>query len=315
VSKRQAVISIGTNSTRLLLADLAPEIPHVEITRSIGTRIGEGLGQTGKLGDEPVRRTIDAIRQLHGQVRGHYLRLFVIATSALRRAENGDEFTRNVESITGAELRVLAGDEEAQAAYRGAITVFGPPDGKRSGVIDTGGGSTEYAVGTGNVAEQLHSCEIGAVRLTEAEPALAGRDGPVDEASVDRAREIARTALMPLRDFPRVDRLAFVGGSATTAAAILRARSGPIASQQVTRTQLQTVLARLCSMTLEERKLLPGMRAQRADILPGGIVVLDTALEIVEQDAATATTADLLLGFLLQQRDASAPARQDNAVP
>lgn len=305
MSKHYAVISVGTNSTRVVLADVAPEMPYVDLARSIGTRIGESLGQRGRLGDEPMRRTLDAIRQLQRSVRGHYVRIFAVATSAVRRAENGDEFAAQVQAILGVPLRVLSGEEEAAASYRGAITAFGALHGQRVGVVDTGGGSTEYAVGTSASAEQLISCEIGAVRITEAVPALAGRDGVVDLTTIERARSIARQYLAPLGEYPPVERLAFVGGSATTTASIVRGRKGKIASFTVTRADLQKVLVRLCGMTLKERKEVVGMKAQRADILPGGIVVLDTVLDLVKRDVAIATTADLLLGFLLQQRDAA----------
>lgn len=305
MSKHYAVISIGTNSTRVLLADVAPELPHVDLARSIGTRIGEGLGQSGALSEEPMRRTLEAIAQLLRAVRGHYVRLFAVATSALRRAENADVFSERVQAMLGVGLQVLTGDEEATASYRGAITAFGALHGERVGVVDTGGGSTEYAIGTTTVPERFESFEIGAVRLTEAVPALAGREGAVDPATIERGRAIARQALAPMREFASVERLAFVGGSATTTAAIVRAKKGTIASYPLTRADLQRTLLRLCAMSLVERKTIAGMKAQRADILPGGIIVLDTILDIVKRDVAVATTADLLLGYLLQQRDAA----------
>jgi len=307
LSKHYAVISIGTNSTRVLLADVAPDVPRVHVATSIGTRIGEGLGESGELGAEPMRRTYDAIRQLHRSIRGHYVRLFAVSTSAVRRATNGAEFANGVQEILGVPLRVLSGDEEASAAYRGALTALGALHGERAGVIDTGGGSTEYAVGTGPAPDQLVSCEIGAVRLTEAVPELAGRDGAVELGTIERARAIARQALEPLKDFPAIERLAFVGGTATTTASIVRGRRSMNSSFSMTRDDLQKVLARMCAMSLDERKGIPGIKPQRADILPGGIIVLDTVLDIVKRDAAVATAADLLLGFLLQQRDAAPP--------
>lgn len=282
---------------------MAPEFPHVDLAQSIGTRIGEGLGQRGHLGEEPMKRTIDAIGQLNRLVRGHYLKLFAIATSAVRRADNGTEFTDRVQNELGVPVNVLSGDEEAIASYRGAITAFGALHGERVGVVDMGGGSTEYAVGSGHDPERFMSCEIGAVRLTEAVPELAGRDGVVALSTIERARAIARQALEPIRDYPAVERLAFVGGTATTAASIVRGRKGKIASFTLTRANLQKVLVRLCGMTIKERKDVVGMKPQRADILPGGIIVLDTVMDIVKRDIVVATTADLLLGFLLQQRD------------
>lgn len=307
MSKHYAVISIGTNSTRALLADVAPAIPRTVVARTIGTRIGEGLGASGQLGDEPMARTLDALRQLQRSVRGHYLRLFAVATSALRRAENGDEFLARAGDILGVPVRVLSGDEEAEASYRGAITALGELRGERVGAIDTGGGSTEYAVGTTTAPERVISSEIGSVRLTEANPTLAGRSGTVDSATIERARAAARAALAPLSGGDPVERLALVGGSATTTAAILRAHRGAVDAYPMTRADLQRVLERLCSVDLDGRKAIEGMRAQRADILPGGIIVLDAALEILGIEEAVATTSDLLLGILLAQRDAAEP--------
>ncbi|MBV9718373.1 MAG: hypothetical protein JOZ77_03585 [Candidatus Eremiobacteraeota bacterium] len=307
MSKRYAIVSIGTNSTRLLLADIDPENPRIEVARSIGTRIGEGLGERGRLGDEPMQRTLDALAQLTRAVRGHYVRLFAVGTSALRRAENGDEFAQRVTALTGVSLRVLSGEEEAKASYRGALTAFEKLRGERVGVLDMGGGSTEYATGDSLEPESVVSCEIGAVRLTEAVPSLAGRDGAPDTSAVEKARAIARDALKPLTDCAAVDQLAFVGGSATTTAAIVRGRPSPHGSSSLTRADLQRWLERLLAMTLDERKRVAGMKRQRADILPAGIIVLDTALELIGRDRAIATTADLLLGILLQERDAAGP--------
>jgi exopolyphosphatase / guanosine-5'-triphosphate,3'-diphosphate pyrophosphatase len=313
VSRRYAVVSIGTNSTRLLLSDVEPDVPRIELTRSIGTRIGEGLGEHGRLAEEPMTRTLAALEQLVRAVRGHYVRLFAVATSALRRAENGEAFAQRVFDVLGVPLRVLTGEEEAAASYRGALTAFGTLRGEQVGVVDVGGGSTEYAVGNSAEPERVISCEVGAVRLTEALPALAGRDGAVDPATLERARAIAREALARLAEYANVERVAIVGGSATTTAAIVHARKTPPLSYALTRGDLERTLARLTAMTLEERKAVAGMKPQRADILPGGIVVLESALEIIGRDEAIATTADLLLGIALEQRDAAGPRQAAGA--
>jgi len=304
LSKHSAVISIGTNSTRVLLADMAPDVPHVDLAQSIGTRIGEGLRESGHLGDEPMQRTLAAVRSHLRSVRGHYLKLYAIATSAVRRADNGAAFTQAVTDLIGVPVHVLSGDEEASASYRGAITALGTLHGEEVGVIDTGGGSTEYAIGDGPMPERTTSCEIGAVRLTEAVPTLAGRDGVVDLDTIERARSIAREALAPIAGFRAIEKLAFVGGSATTAACVVRGKKTKIERFELTRVDLQRTLVRLCALSYKERKEIVGMKPQRADILPAGIIVLETALDLLGRDRATATTADLLLGYLLQQRDA-----------
>ncbi|MDP9025915.1 MAG: hypothetical protein M3N13_11145, partial [Candidatus Eremiobacteraeota bacterium] len=231
------------------------------------------------------------------------VKLYAIATSAVRRAENGDAFAAAVREIIGAPLHVLSGDEEAEASYRGAITALGRLHGEDVGVADMGGGSTEYAIGNGPHSERTTSCEIGAVRLTEVMPALAGHDGIVDLDTIERARAIARKALSPLEDFRKIEKLALVGGTATTTAAIVRGKKTRIDRYEVTRSDLQRTLVHLCALDNKARKAIVGMKPQRADILPAGIIILETLLDIVGTESATATTADLLLGYLLMQRD------------
>ncbi len=305
MSKRYAIISIGTNSTRVALADVASPIPHVELARSIGTRIGEGLRESGALGEAPMQRTLDAVASHLRAVRGHYVKLFAIATSALRRATNGEAFTARVEALLGVPVHILSGDEEAAASYRGAITVFGPLHNEELGVVDVGGGSSEYATGNGPLPGHTVSCEIGAVRLTETLPLLCGDDGVVDLDTIENARELARKALAPIAALPKVGHIAFVGGSATTVASMIRGKRTKFDEYELSRSDLQRALVRLCALPLKDRKALAGMKPQRADILPAGIIVLETVLDLIGHDRATATTADLLLGYLLQHVDAA----------
>ena len=287
---------------------MEPDIPRVDLARSVGTRIGEGLRDSGTLGELPMQRTLDAVASHLRAVRGHYVRLFAIATSALRRASNGDAFTARVQAMLGVPVQILSGDEEAAASYRGAITVFGPLHNEELGVVDVGGGSTEYATGNGPTPDRTVSCEIGAVRLTEMLPLLAGNDGVVDLDTIEHARRIAREAVAPIADFAKVGHVAFVGGSATTVAALIRGKRTKIDAYELSRSDLQRALVRLCALPLKERKTLAGMKPQRADILPAGIIVLETVLDMIGEDRATATTADLLLGHLLQQVDGAGRA-------
>ncbi len=295
-----AVLSVGTNSTRLILADMRTEIPHVELARTVGTRIGEGLGEVGELGEEPMARTLAVLAEYSNGVRDRCERYVVVGTSALRRASNADAFAERARKATGQPLRVLAGEEEARASFRGAVGSLQHFDG-RSGVVDIGGGSTEYAVGSGNEASSMHSYEIGAVRLTEQLPPLSGRYGNVDGQSLADAVRIAAENLAPMKKEPAIERLLFVGGSATTTAAI--AGGGAARVPELTRSVLAHSLERLCALDLEHRKLIAGMRPQRADILPAGIILLATAMEIVGQRSALVAPGDLLLGVLLQERE------------
>jgi exopolyphosphatase/guanosine-5'-triphosphate,3'-diphosphate pyrophosphatase len=296
-----AVLSVGTNSTRGLLAAYDSDGIRVPFARSIGTRIGEGLGRSGDLRPEAIARTLRALDRLHRELGGRYDRLWAVTTSAVRRADNATVFLELVRERFGVRMDVLTGPEEARAAYRGAAAAVRPIPGERIGVVDSGGGSTEFAIGSGIEADAAVSCEIGAVVLTEAVPELNGRSGPVGVSALERARALARVALEPLRGFERGVKVALVGGSASTAAAI--ARGGLMGRDVVdlSRSDLQRVLRRLCSLDLDRRKRMRGMRVQRADILPAGIVILDTALELLEARCSVASRWDLLLGVLLDR--------------
>jgi exopolyphosphatase/guanosine-5'-triphosphate,3'-diphosphate pyrophosphatase len=297
----RGIISIGTNSTRALVAALNGT-PKVVLARSIGTRIGEGLKERGHLDDEPVRRTLDAVREHAAAVRELTDDVCAIATSALRRADNGNAFAQQVREIAGAPLEIISGEEEARRSFIGAVSGIEHPPETIFGVLDVGGGSSEYATGTKEEPQQIVSCEIGAVRLTESVPELTGSGGPVEEATIACAREFAREATQPIAQFAAVDRLAIVGGSATTAVAVDRGDRVMFSYAWIARAQLQSLIQRLCSMNLDERKALPGMNPQRADILPAGLIIVDTVLERTNQDRALVSTNDLLLGTLLLSR-------------
>lgn len=284
---KRGLISIGTNSTRALVAELNGN-PEVVLQRSIGTRLGEGLRDSGELQKDAMRRTLDAVESHTRAVRQLTDRLAAIATSAVRRANNAGDFARDVERITGVTLQTISGDEEARASYMGATS--GLERDRTYGVVDVGGGSTEYATADDHV-----SCEIGAVRLTELFPKLSGE---ADTPTLQAAQACVREALRPLRDFDRVEHLVFVGGSATTVAAIVKRGSADEYST-LERAQLQGVITRLSSLPTERRKNIPGMIAQRADILLAGALILDEVFVTTLHEKAVASHRDLLLGYLL----------------
>jgi exopolyphosphatase/guanosine-5'-triphosphate,3'-diphosphate pyrophosphatase len=264
--------------------------PKILLQRSIGTRIGEGLRESGRLRDDAMRRTLEAIEEHATAMRQFHAALKAIATSAVRRADNADEFARAVEAITGVPLEIISGEEEARYSYEGAVS--GLPADQTYGVLDIGGGSSEYATRDADV-----SLEIGAVRFTERFPTLREMTAP-DE--IAQARAEAQAALRPLRDFVKVARLIMVGGSATTALAVISGRRMTEPHEPLTRAALRKLIERLASLPLEKRKELPGMVAQRADISLAGALILDEACALTGHAEALVSTNDLLLGYLLR---------------
>jgi len=313
MSEKSAVISIGTNSTRMLQVDWSAKrfglfgehATRIVKQRSTGTRIGEGLKEAGRLDETAMRRALEVVQEYMNELRGKTERLHAIATSALRRAENADEFIEQMRNVTGVKLNILDGKEEAAASFRGAVPSLDDVENQRVGVIDAGGGSTEYAIGEHEHADQSLSCEIGAVRLTEWFPALSGKDGMVENQVIDKAREKARELLDRITSLPSVAAVAIVGGSATTALSVVRGHHARFGDQILRRDKLRDAFNMLCELPCEKRKTVPGMNPQRADILPAGMLILDTALELLGKDQATVSYTDLLFGYLLLVREGS----------
>ncbi|HET9097004.1 MAG TPA: hypothetical protein VFN37_10105 [Candidatus Baltobacteraceae bacterium] len=296
---RSGLISIGTNSTRALVADLEADPPATLLHRSIGTRIGEGLRERGHLDENAMQRTLDAIAEHLTAIREHTSEVRIIATSALRRADNEEPFARSVQALTGTNLEIISGEEEAACSFAGALSGLHGEPGERFGVLDVGGGSSEYAVGTKHGAEQMVSCEVGAVRLTEAFPALSGARR-VTQHVRDQACAAAREALAPAGNLAAVSRVVLVGGSATTTVSLLSGKREFFDYAQLSTAQIDSWIERLAAMPLEERKRVPGMNPQRADILLGGLLIVREFLTMSGHGTALVSTSDVLLGYLLR---------------
>lgn len=296
----RGLISIGTNSTRALVADIDATPPVTVLHRSTGTRIGEGLRERGRLDEAAMQRTLDAIADHARAIREHTAEFGVIATSALRRADNERDFDERVRALTGRGVEIISGDEEAACSFTGALSGVDAEPRERFGVLDVGGGSSEYAVGTKERCERVVSCEIGAVRLTETFPQLAGASGRVSEDAIRRASECAARALEPALQLQHVGRLVLVGGSATTVVSLVRRKRELFAYAELTAAEIAYWIARLAATPLEDRKTLAGMNPQRADILLGGLLIIDRILQASAAAGMLVSTSDVLLGYLLR---------------
>jgi exopolyphosphatase/guanosine-5'-triphosphate,3'-diphosphate pyrophosphatase len=296
----RALIAIGTNSTRLLVLDRDATL----VAESRGTRLGTGLQRTGRLDPAARERTLAAISDYIEIARLYNATVTCIATSAMRRASDGADFTADVRALTHAEPHILSGDEEATFSFLGATRSFAGT--VAVAVLDVGGGSTELAIDVPSAAQErgtvAYTCsvEIGAVRLAERHPALLGA---VALAERERAALLATVradiagVLAPFSSAPKPERLIVVGGSAFTAAAMIAAaplRDGVVMHEGERAAVLDALLAR----DLEARKALPFIRPQRADILPAGIAIIDEACRILGIADAVVSVDDLLNGYL-----------------
>lgn len=304
-SSARGLISIGTNSTRLLVLDG----DAVADAQSVGTRLGRGLGPGGKLDAVARERTLETVRGYVAALRARRATIDVIATSALRRADDATDFGHDVAALAGVEPRIISGDDEATYSFAGAVWGVGAAG--RVGVLDVGGGSTELAVGAPAAVERTISLEIGAVRLSERFPALMGKRG-LDRAArralADAARAHVRTILNPLEAFAPFDELLAVGGTVFTAAAMVcgdPTRDGVEMDRGARAGLIDDLLAR----ELDARRALAHIRPQRADILPAGLIIVDTACQLLAKDRLRVSHADLLAGYL------RSPNYRAHAVP
>jgi exopolyphosphatase/guanosine-5'-triphosphate,3'-diphosphate pyrophosphatase len=271
---------------------------------SRGTRLGTGLQQTGHLDPDARARTLAAVDDYLTVVRSHGARVACIATSAMRRATDGASFAADLEARVGIPPRILSGDEEAIYSFLGATAALTGDE--IMGVLDVGGGSSELAVDVPSAARDhgrvgfTVSVEIGAVRLSERHPVLLGAaalDAAAREAAVDAARDDIRATLTPYDGAPRPQRLIAVGGSAFTAAAMIAdapLRDGVAMSHRERVALIDALLAR----NLDDRKAMPYIRPQRADILPAGLLIIDEACARLGIDTLTVSVEDLLAGYL-----------------
>jgi exopolyphosphatase/guanosine-5'-triphosphate,3'-diphosphate pyrophosphatase len=296
----RALFSIGTNSTRLLLLNGDERIA----AESRGTRIGMGIGETGTLDSAARERTLAAIDDYVAIARACTVTAVdSIATSALRRARDGERFAAAVRERVGIAPRVLTGVEEATYSFLGATALRESDD--AIAVLDVGGGSTELAIDVpaqararGAVARTL-SVEIGAVRLSERHPALLGARalGAVERRALEEeARADAATVLRPLAANGGFAELIAVGGTVFTAAAMVA--GGVRDGATMTHADCLRLTGDLLGRDLGARKAMPHIRPQRADILPAGLIVVDEACRMLGVDAFTVSEADLLLGYM-----------------
>ncbi len=274
-SQRIAAIDIGSNSIRQIVADVSPtgQIRSVDEMKAM-PRLGEGLEATGALGRTAVDTGVAAVQRMVALAkRLDAQRIEIVATSAVRDASNGADFTGRILEETGIAVRVLGGEEEALLCFRSALAHFELGSG-RSLVMDIGGGSLELVLAKDGLIERVASLPFGAVRMTERflQPEIRPRAVRALRAHV---REGLRRA-MPVKDW-RGAQVIGSGGTFTNLAGIMLQRSGMTARSthgaRITRVELEHVLDWLQRLAPEERAAVPGLNPARSDIIVAGLAV------------------------------------------
>jgi exopolyphosphatase / guanosine-5'-triphosphate,3'-diphosphate pyrophosphatase len=303
---RVAVVDIGTNSTRLLIADVDPATDTVVevVRRSQVTRLGQGVDAGGSLSEEAIARVLHTLDAYLSEIHAHgCARNLAVLTSAVRDAANGASFAARVRDY-GLDAHILSGEEEAQLTFLGAMS--GRPDHTSAGeptvVIDVGGGSTEFVVGRSHTAGFHVSLPAGVVRMSERH---IHSDPPSPHELQSLAydtRAIFLTGLPPEERAP-VTRGIAVAGTATSAAAIdqeldpydpARVHGYPLLLATV-----ELLLARLADMTEAHRRELVGLHPDRAPTIVAGMLLLGEAMRAFELDRVEVSERDILHGGAL----------------
>ncbi len=308
---RVAAIDCGTNSIRLLVADLpildGDGAPLTDVVRRMEiVRLGEGVDHTGRLTPAAIERTRAALADFATQIKDCGAeRVRMVATSATRDAANADEFQSMVVSTLGVPPEVVSGDEEARLSFLGAVR--GLPATARPPylVVDIGGGSTEFVLGgDGADARRVQhavSVDIGCVRMTERH---LRDDPPTPEQVAAAETDIAAAVERALQTVPakRAPTLIGLAGSVTTVAALalrltaydpMRIHHSRISYQDVAK-----VTVELLRLTHAQRLALPPMHPGRADVIGAGALILRVLMDGVGADAVIASEHDILDGIV-----------------
>ena len=299
---RVAAIDLGTNSTRLLVADVEDGAVREVVRRTEITRLGEGVDERRRLlpvAVARVRNVLTGFRREAEELGAE--RTLAIATSAVRDAENGEAFLGEVEWSYGFATRLLSGDDEAAMTLRGIRAGIELAPGTL--VLDVGGGSTELISDDFAV-----SLDVGSVRLTE----RFLRSDPPARRELDAAAA-AVSDLLPERDFSGA---VGVAGTVTTLAALDLGVYDPERTHghRLPRARIAELTDMLASLPLAERRELPGIEPERAPVIVGGAVVVRETLERYRLDELGVSERDLLWGAALAAAELPEPV-EDDAPP
>jgi len=285
---RLATIDLGTNTVRLLVADVERGAGRWQVVHADQrvTRLGEGLARTGRLAEAPADRTAAAVSEYVTRARqAGAERTAIVATSAVREAVNGPEFAARIEQATGETVSIISGDEEAALTLRGVLAGLGALDRTAPAIVfDIGGGSTEYILARDGVAVMATSLRLGVVDLTERYPFPGAVDGSRFAAL---QAEVAQRLLAELPDGIRSAapaNLIGTAGTATTLAALdlglVTYQADRVQGHTVTHAGVEAQLARLGALTVEQRAALPCLEPGRADLIVVGIAIVLATMDL-----------------------------------
>lgn len=296
---RVAAIDCGTNSIRLLIADIEGDNFREVIRTMEIVRLGQGVDETGQFHPDAIARTLAAVDKFAAEIAKRGVqKIRFCATSATRDATNRHLFVDGVRERLGIEPEVISGEEEASLSFTGAIQDFSPSDGPFL-VVDIGGGSTEFVFGTTHV-EFAKSVNIGCVRMTERH----FTNDPIQTNDIEKARSDIQAAIAiaaALVPITQAKTLIAVAGTATTVAAA--ALNLPeydryaIHLARITAAQAHEASEMFLTQNREQRLSLGYMHPGRVDVIPAGSLVLSEIMKATGASEFVASESDILDGI------------------
>jgi exopolyphosphatase/guanosine-5'-triphosphate,3'-diphosphate pyrophosphatase len=307
---RVAVVDLGTNTCRLFLADVTHGAVQQDARVTTVVRLGQGVDKTGRLHEDAVERTHACLGGYAPRIRDFGPeRSLLIATSVLRDARDGRQFLKAMRYEFGLRWCILSGEEEGALAFRGGTSWLERPAPDPLLLVDIGGGSTEFAVGSaGERPAFVRSLDVGVVRLTER---FFHADPPPAAETAALADHVAAAieAGVPGEHRAAVRGAVGVAGTYTTLVANKLGMSVYDASlvqgHVLSRGDIEAAVGRFSAMTSAERGRLPGIQPGREDVILAGALIAREALGAFSLDAVSVSEADLLEGAALALADGS----------
>jgi len=302
---RVAVLDIGTNSTRLLIADVDPTVGAVDeiVRRSVVTRLGAGVDAGGSLSEAAIGRVLDTLGDYRREMDANGCEAnLAVMTSAARDAANGEQFAASIRERYGLDAQILRGEQEAQLTFLGAMAGR-PPAVEPTVVIDIGGGSTEFVVGVGRSAGFHVSVPAGVVRMSERH---IHHDPPTPGELQALARQTREEFLagIPAAEREPVRSGIAVAGTATSAASMEQELepydADRVHGHPLLLATVELLLARLAEMTETERRRVPGLDPDRAPTIIAGMILLSVAMRVMGLEKVEVSEHDILYGGALR---------------
>ncbi|TYP00328.1 Ppx/GppA phosphatase [Geothermobacter ehrlichii] len=291
------VIDIGSNTLRMLVATVRPARSlELHCYRQMATRLAAGLNERGVLGSERMALAIDVLRSFLTEAAAHDpKKIVILATEAVRRAKNGEDFVRQVRADTGVRVRILDPEQEARLSCFGALSGLDPAP-EKALVFDLGGGSLELAFVDGGRLRWHDSLPLGVVRLAEATGDLLARE------TARMKRQLHSSGVFTMAADSGC-RLIGTAGTVTTLAALHLGLAvyepGRVNGLRLSREQLLALKQRLAPLRPREREALPGMEAGRGDLILPGLEVVLRLMAMVRKEEITVSDRGLLEGAAL----------------